>query len=595
MANDNKIVPPTLNPDELAKRALAQYLAESNPFQQYDQAAAAPLTIHVPTDEEAAAYAAERAANETGTAEARRGQSSIVPSIYQNVPPGVAAGLAENPAEEWRMLHGGGEVARRSATKVTPPGGDSPPPPPPGPEVEPPVLSLGYSKGGWRSTISPQAREEAEQGFLETGDSRIQELGYLRQAQMRGEAIRQAAAQKGADELNDQIGRAEGQYFTGLGELRRAEKIKNEAQTEADNAIKEAREAKVDPTKFYKDRDSITNIGLALNVGMGGFWSTVIGGPNSAMEIVDRAISRDIAAQEVDLKNKRASADTALRRNFDATGDLDKAKDLTRLQMLEVTRMQAQKMAMDRQSAIEEANHEKIMASLQAAVNKTIADLTMSHAKFLMTTEHYAAPQMIGAGLIKRGEKDSEHYVPGLLPPGTKGTGGLIRGEATEVAEVRKKVAAARELQGKLDEMGRIAAVLSEPSKVWGKGGFRASPEYSRLKALSVEATSLQSTKLEQGVIRTEEWPKFAEIVGNADSPMVAGETAQQILHGASQDVAKWFQTQAVAHNAQPVYETQMVDESGLPAPVYIPMRHKPIEPAIKPPGPQLKPLTSKK
>jgi len=80
--------------------------------------------------------------------------------------------------------------------------------------------------------------------------------------------------------------------------------------------ISDLQTAKIDPTRFYRHPDGTANlpksIGAAIAIGLGALGSILpaqyggTGGPNVALQIIDKAIDRDIQAQRDDIANKRA-------------------------------------------------------------------------------------------------------------------------------------------------------------------------------------------------------------------------------------------------------------------------------------------------
>jgi len=100
--------------------------------------------------------------------------------------------------------------------------------------------------------------------------------------------------------------------------LQRQENEYNEAQDSLFDAIQEIKSGKVDTDRLFKDASGNTNYGrkvvAAIAVGLGAFAQSLSPryggsggkGPNTALQIVQSAINRDIAAQKADMANKRA-------------------------------------------------------------------------------------------------------------------------------------------------------------------------------------------------------------------------------------------------------------------------------------------------
>jgi len=82
------------------------------------------------------------------------------------------------------------------------------------------------------------------------------------------------------------------------------------------DAVDQVRSSKIDPYRFYRHPDGSTNypksIAAAIAVGLGALGSSLpaqyggTGGPNVALQIIDKAIDRDISAQRDDIQNQRA-------------------------------------------------------------------------------------------------------------------------------------------------------------------------------------------------------------------------------------------------------------------------------------------------
>jgi hypothetical protein len=70
-------------------------------------------------------------------------------------------------------------------------------------------------------------------------------------------------------------------------------------------SIQEAADAKVDPGKFFKEKGTLASIGAAFAIGLGAYAASITGGKNNAMDIIDNAIDRDIAAQKQAIQSKQ--------------------------------------------------------------------------------------------------------------------------------------------------------------------------------------------------------------------------------------------------------------------------------------------------
>ena len=118
------------------------------------------------------------------------------------------------------------------------------------------------------------------------------------------------------------------------------------------DAVTNLRSAKVDPTRFYRHPDGSANypktIAAAVAIGLGALGSTLParyggGGPNVALQLVDKAIDRDIQAQRDDIANQRAGVGLQMNLLSQMRGmyaDERKAELATKVAMLESYKMQ---------------------------------------------------------------------------------------------------------------------------------------------------------------------------------------------------------------------------------------------------------------
>lgn len=69
----------------------------------------------------------------------------------------------------------------------------------------------------------------------------------------------------------------------------------------------DVRNTKIDPGHFFNSQSVVGNIFGVIAAGLGGYVSAKTGGPNMALEQINKSIDRDIAAQQANLENKKAS------------------------------------------------------------------------------------------------------------------------------------------------------------------------------------------------------------------------------------------------------------------------------------------------
>lgn len=86
------------------------------------------------------------------------------------------------------------------------------------------------------------------------------------------------------------------------------------------------RNARVDPNRWFHQKGTFANIGLAVAQALGAYSAAINHTSNPVQGIIDNAIQRDIAAQEEELRQGRIGQNNALARLKDQYGDLDQAR-----------------------------------------------------------------------------------------------------------------------------------------------------------------------------------------------------------------------------------------------------------------------------
>lgn len=112
------------------------------------------------------------------------------------------------------------------------------------------------------------------------------------------------------------------------------------AETEMDTLNQEVRETKIDPNAYWTNQNAFGKALSAISVALGAFAQGYSGGrvPNTALQLMNAAIEREIDAQKANLANKRASlADkrsvyAMARQRF---GDAEQAENYTRARLQE--------------------------------------------------------------------------------------------------------------------------------------------------------------------------------------------------------------------------------------------------------------------
>lgn len=327
------------------------------------------------------------------------------------------------------------------------------------------VLS-GGGGGGFQSAISPETRQIYEGAYQQAAETipRVEQRSLA--AAQEGQDLRRAAYERGVKVIDEQAAQAWGMYHKTEDELRKAQEIYATAKDEADDAIKAVRETKNDPGRWWTKGDTFTNVLTAINGALGGFFS-VYTGQNPAMDTINRSIDAEIHAQEVDLKTKEGVADTLLRRNLMLAKDLDIARERTRLQLLETSRLAAQKMTMDSGDADMQAKFGELSAEIQNRSDQATAELGLKYAAYRAAAEGRVQGEY-GIKFLEEGVKKAKDFVSILDPTtgepliegiaqGGEGDAAKIREKGDLVTDVLSRFEAAKELRTRLKGMDSLA------------------------------------------------------------------------------------------------------------------------------------------
>jgi hypothetical protein len=159
------------------------------------------------------------------------------------------------------------------------------------------------------------------------------------------------------------------------------------------DAVDEMKASKIDPYRFYRHPDGSTNypksIAAAIAVGLGALGSNLpaqyggTGGPNMALQIIDKAIDRDIAAQRDDIANQRAGVGIQMNllskmQNIYSSRDMQEAG--ARVVMLETYKMKLLETAAKSGSAKVEANAQVLIAQADQAEATVLSDMRIKAA-----------------------------------------------------------------------------------------------------------------------------------------------------------------------------------------------------------------------
>jgi hypothetical protein len=194
------------------------------------------------------------------------------------------------------------------------------------------------AQAGARAAVG-QVAQVQQQAAEEKADVMRQGLGALRQVQ--GEE--QAKVDAAAANVQETMGR----YRTEMGKLA---------------------EMRVDPQRRYKGG---AKIGAAIAMALGAYGAALARGPNTAMQIIQSEIDRDIKAQEAAIMNQRgiataAQAEVGMARQL--FGDAESQRLAAKNAALESVKLELSLKAAESASPLVAANAQKAVADIDAQV-----------------------------------------------------------------------------------------------------------------------------------------------------------------------------------------------------------------------------------
>lgn len=336
-----------------------------------------------------------------------------------------------------------------------------------------PAGAAGGTGGGVRRTTQ---RTEVDP----TAAAQARELGGSA-----GEAAEDAAKahQEGAGaeaELQQQRAEHAAAEAIKLDELARQEQAgaadyqrRQEAETTKLKSLQVEADSKIDPKRWWKEKSTGENILAALAIGLGGFSASMTGGPNYALQIIDKAIERDIDAQLANRegKYKQAAAQQdmlgILRGQYaDKRDERTAAKSL----MLERSAKYIEEITARSASEQTKAKGAEMAAQLrqQSALHQQELALKLAGQ---VTTSETRVPGTGGTNDAQRAAMAREavygQYNPKAFIPGAERIFGVPMQAVDEAdgKELNKQVASASELLRTLDQMEANGRKLSPQAR----------------------------------------------------------------------------------------------------------------------------------
>lgn len=290
-----------------------------------------------------------------------------------------------------------------------------------------------------RGMLVQQARDAQRQQAIE-GEFAAQNIETQRDALERSQVAR-AQADHAAQIMEQRREQAR--------QVERAELERRSTQLEQLN--QELATTKVDPDRYWKNKNGGAALLSMISVALGGFGEGFSGGKleNRGLQMIQQGIDRDIAAQQADLQTKRASIDvqrglySLARERF---GDNEMAANFARAKMYEQAERAVQGIAMEAKGSTYETAANQLAAQLKYNREQSELSLKLQMAQAAQAAAAASAAQP--RGMKAMGDKELERLVPGLnaLAP-DKETRIKITSTMSAAKTLRETIAAMAELK----------------------------------------------------------------------------------------------------------------------------------------------------
>lgn len=282
-------------------------------------------------------------------------------------------------------------------------------------------------------------------------------------------------------------------------------------QKQQDQLESAMRNGNIDPNHFWSSMSTGNQIGAAISIALGGIGQGLMrSGVNPAMDVINKAIDRDMKAQELNLDKQQ----NLLRFNLERTKDLRQARLDTQQQLLSAAKLQLEKMSVlngGAQAAIEQKKLEAEIQSKQADIMiekqkfQGISGLTSSQGSSGGLPMAIATDKDLAGRVVNIGDNGNQLW--------------HLAGSEDDAKELKSIQSSANVAKQNISEMKKIAALGNSVSPTARK----------RFKDLVTQTTPML-TKI-AGVTRfnMDEANLHAATLGNMDSGLLTGSTLDSL------------------------------------------------------------------
>lgn len=499
--------------------------------------------------------------------------------------PAVAQGLvttteAAPPSKVLEQALPGG--FKKEETKE-PAGPESPPGPP---TTDPPIM-LGPGMGGGQRMVSPAGMyphsmtTQAHVG-RPVPQSAIDAYGYATALRLQGaEEMRDANQGLHAQEANLLNQRLQANREAEERRLRvEADKKAMVDQSMAQmRAINEEASAAIDPGKYWTDRGAGAGVVGAIAIALGEFSSKLRGGPNTAMQLIENGINREVQAQVQNrqlAQHKLGQAQNLYNLHLQHFGDQERAIEATKLGLYDNILAQAEQFRMQHGIMADDAAYKDLVGGILEKQGDTDNRVMLQSTDDInrQYTEQWHNAQYAGTGAggakyedpkhiitipasDKTGEKEVSVAVPESVYKDLSSQQGMTnqlvtlnqsakktRAELREAVKA-KDIKAINTLQKRLEGYNNTRVALAEKAK--DPNSAVRDPEFNRQLATGVDYTA--------GVLGHDVGTNVDKAIDNDSNTAqsltdarLRGATGQVVRHGINRDqqgrvVNQWLPT----------------------------------------------------
>jgi hypothetical protein len=420
------------------------------------------------------------------------------------------------------------------------------------PPVAPAAAAPAHTPGGLvPGIIKPAPPAPAAPGVSLPGAPNVQgEIAGGRAQQAAGlQAQADAAAREGEEqarilaETEQRRAAAQKDYDARLKDL----------QGKGDALYQNIIDKKVDPRRLWNDAGTGKKVTASIGMILGGIGSALAGGPNYAVEIIDRAIQRDIEGQKAEIDKNQ----NLLAHNLKQTDDLRLAHQLTRADLLDSSAAQLQRAAASfagekSQAAAaaaigslraEAAKERQAVAAtaLQMAAQRELLPLQIDQAKRAAAMQRLQMEAM--SGLFSGVGTSIDSRALALLPDDMRERVVFLPGGKAAMAPTKEEASKVREAMEAVSEINGAISDMRE---------FRRTHSGGTIAPAAMSAATSQAQALRNKMVRA-----MGKGLG------VLNQSDYELLFGMIPDPAAFFVTDASVNAKLDVLQQSTNDKMG--------------------------------